>query len=236
MKAQIKIKSRFCGPPDSGNGGYTCGMVAKWIDGPAEVILRRPPPLNRALDIEKTDTGQVILYDDAGIIAEASSTHLKLDSPQPPVFSEVEKSVPVEEMIKHHNIPGCFVCGPQREKDDGLRIFSAPINRTDYLAATWIPDLSLADVGGFIREEIIWAALDCPGGWAVLHEKMRPILLGTLAAQIQGRVKPGNKCIIVAWKISQDGRKIFAGTALYSESGRLLGKAKATWIELKPGI
>jgi hypothetical protein len=50
MKEQLRVDRRFCGPPNSGNGGYTCGLVANFIDGPAEVILRRPPPLNRQLN------------------------------------------------------------------------------------------------------------------------------------------------------------------------------------------
>src|SRR3982750_648655 len=33
---QVVIDSRFNGPPDSANGGYTCGLVAAAIDGPAE--------------------------------------------------------------------------------------------------------------------------------------------------------------------------------------------------------
>ena len=235
MKAQIKIDRRFCGPPDSGNGGYTCGMVAKWIDGPAEVILRRPPPLNKKLSIKKIDNDKVILYDDIGIIAEAVSADIVFDPPQPPAFSKVDKASPAPEMLKKHQYPTCFVCGPQREINDGMRIFSAPIKGTGYMAATWIPDPSLSNPAGTIQDEIIWASLDCPGGWAVVHEKMRPILLGKLAVHINDRMKPGDKCIVVALKLSQKGRKILTGSALFSESGQLYARAKATWIELKPG-
>jgi len=201
VKTQVKIDSRFCGPPNSGNGGYTCGIVAKLVEGPAEVILRRPPPLNRILNIEKI---------------------------------EVEKLTPAVDIIENHQYPTCFVCGPQRENQDGLRIFSCPVQGAGYMAATWIPDPSLSDATGNIKNEIIWAALDCPGGWRVVHEKMRPILLGKFAVQIEGKMKPGDKCIVVAWKISEEGRKIITGTGLFSDSGRLYAKAKATWIELKP--
>jgi hypothetical protein len=233
VKAQVEIDRRFCGPSDSGNGGYTCGIVAKLIGGPAEVILRRPPPLNRALNIEKTDSDKVVLYDETGIIAEASSTHIEFDLPEPPTFSEVENSSPAADIIERHQYPTCFVYGPLRKKHDGLRIFSAPIKERGYLASTWIPDSSLSDAAGTIRDEIIWAALDCPGGWAVVYDKMRPILLGKLAVHIQDRIMSGDKSIIVAWKISEEGRKIITGTALFSESGRLYARAKATWIELK---
>jgi hypothetical protein len=48
------------------------------------------------------------------------------------------------------------------------------------------------------------------------------------------RVKAGNKYVIVAWKISQECRKTFTGSALFSEKGDLFAKAKATWIEIDP--
>ena len=43
--ATLSIDRRFCGPPGSGNGGYTAGRLAALIGDPAEIMLRRPPPL-----------------------------------------------------------------------------------------------------------------------------------------------------------------------------------------------
>ncbi|NLD48783.1 MAG: hypothetical protein GX660_16590, partial [Clostridiaceae bacterium] len=51
MNSQIIITQQFCGPHNSGNGGYTCGRLASYINGPAEVTLKLPPPLNQALDV-----------------------------------------------------------------------------------------------------------------------------------------------------------------------------------------
>ena len=40
------IERRFNGPPDSGNGGIACGLLASTVDFPVpEVTLRLPPPL-----------------------------------------------------------------------------------------------------------------------------------------------------------------------------------------------
>ena len=44
--ATVVIDRRFNGPEHSSNGGYACGSVAAFIDGPAEVTLRVPPPLD----------------------------------------------------------------------------------------------------------------------------------------------------------------------------------------------
>jgi hypothetical protein len=51
----IVIDRRFRGPPESGNGGYTCGLVAGRVDGPAEVTLRLPPPLEEPLTVASGD-------------------------------------------------------------------------------------------------------------------------------------------------------------------------------------
>jgi hypothetical protein len=45
MTDSLVIPSRFCGPLDSGNGGYVCGRIAAYVSGPVTVTLRRPPPL-----------------------------------------------------------------------------------------------------------------------------------------------------------------------------------------------
>ena len=50
----ITIPRRFNGPPHSGNGGYVCGRLASYLDGPASVRLRVPPPLERELRVETT--------------------------------------------------------------------------------------------------------------------------------------------------------------------------------------
>ena len=36
----LTIPRRFNGPPRSGNGGYVCGRLASYLDGPASVRLR----------------------------------------------------------------------------------------------------------------------------------------------------------------------------------------------------
>src|SRR4051794_9069217 len=72
VSATIVIDARFNGPPDSANGGYTCGLVASAIDGPAEVTLRQPPPLERELSVERNEAeGRALLFDGDELVAEA---------------------------------------------------------------------------------------------------------------------------------------------------------------------
>ena len=55
----LTIPSRFNGPAGVGNGGYVCGRIAAYVDGPATVTLRRPPPLDTPLEVERDDAGSV---------------------------------------------------------------------------------------------------------------------------------------------------------------------------------
>lgn len=53
----IVIERRFRGPPESGHGGYTCGLLAREIPGAAEVSLRVPSPLERRLTLAAMTAG-----------------------------------------------------------------------------------------------------------------------------------------------------------------------------------
>ncbi len=70
MTATLTIAKRFHGPPASGNGGYVCGRLARFIPGPAVVRLKAPPPLERPLTVESTATG-ARLTDRGKTLAEA---------------------------------------------------------------------------------------------------------------------------------------------------------------------
>ena len=99
------------------------------------------------------------------------------------------------------------------------------------VAAAWIPhdDLATDDI---VRPEFIWAALDCPGGFAGVGFDS-PTVLGRIATEVTGRVDAGERCVVIGWPVGHDGRKHFAGTALFGEDGRLVGKSYQTWIEIK---
>ncbi|TQV66702.1 hypothetical protein FKG94_26775 [Exilibacterium tricleocarpae] len=83
-----------------------------------------------------------------------------------------------------------------------------------------------------VRPEFLWAALDCPGYFAV-QARADLALLGRLAAVIGADVVPGEPLIVTGWPIAHDGRKHRAGTALFDAAGKLFARAEATWISLK---
>jgi hypothetical protein len=62
------------------------------------------------------------------------------------------------------------------------------------VAAPWVPDDTLADPDeGYVRPEFLWAALDCPGYYASLDGRRRPIVLGQMVARLEGLIRPGER-------------------------------------------
>jgi hypothetical protein len=216
---ELVIDRKFRGPSESANGGYTCGLLASFLHGPAEVTLRLPPPLERPLEV--TTEGPIELRDGDDVVAEASSAELDLEAPEPISFEEAAAAA-LAEGDKESVFPECFVCGWARE--DGLRIYAGPVDGGELVAATWMPR---EDV---IAPEFVWAALDCPGAYAVHFGVRGNPVLGRLTARVEHLPHPGERCVVMAWPLGEDGRKLFAGTALYGQDGRVLGSARATWI------
>jgi hypothetical protein len=240
--SSIVIDKRYCGPPNSGNGGYVCGRLAQQIPGGAEVTLRAPPPLNKPLDVFATDDGSWELRDGATLVAIGRPASVEFARLEQASFDEAcgaELRTPVKP--HEHLLPTCFVCGPARTKGDGLRIFAGPLGRQSrdgsaVLAATWTPDPTLTADDGFVAPEFLWSALDCPTGYASSYDPVSgsfdrtPILLGRMSARIETRPRPGERCVITAWATGRDGRKRVAEAAAYGEGGALLAVARATWI------
>jgi hypothetical protein len=158
---------------------------------------------------------------------------VEIDIPEPVSFSDAEAAVGSYIGFRHHPFPTCFVCGPKRAEGEGLRIFPGPISGCDVVAAPWTPDASLAGEDGTVRPEFVWAALDCPGFFGLFKEpSQHPAVLGRLAAKLIAPVQPGERCVITGWRPGADGRKLYSGTALFSDDGELRGVAQATWIRL----
>jgi hypothetical protein len=232
----IVIPSRFNGPPDSGNGGYTCGLVAGFVGNPAEVSLRAPPPLELPLEVESSNGGVAIRHGDT-LVAEARAAELDLDVPEPVSLDDA--------MAGHreghrrwddvHPFPECVVCGSAREGADGFGILAGPVGDGGVFASDWTPDPSLGDEHGEVRRECVWAALDCPSSSPVGNpDGNPPIVLAQLTARVKGPVKVARPHVVISWPIEMDGRKRWAGSAIFTEHGELLAMARALWIELRP--
>ncbi len=231
----IMIGRRFRGPPLSGNGGYVCGMLAGAAASLLTVRLLRPPPLDQPLEIrEDRERSQVFLMNGEEPVASGRPGTCTVTVPEPPSYADALAAARGYEGFREHAYPGCFVCGPERPRGDGLRIFASAIAGRELVAAAWLPDASLAGPDGKILPEFMWAALDCPGFFATGIAARGP-LLGEFTARIDRRVHASEACVVIGWAIGHEGRKHFTGTAVFDDSGELCARATATWIELKPG-
>lgn len=224
VEETVSIATRFRGPPDSGNGGYTCGCLARLVGEPVEVTLRKPPPMEKMLVVRGGD-----LLDGDVVIATAVRAALQLEIPERVSFAEAKERSRHYIGADAHLVPGCFVCGPGRAPGDGLRIFPGRSAPGQPAAAPWIPDASLCDERGEVRKEILWASLDCPGYFGAM-DSMQMALLGRMAGAIDRPVRPGERCVIMGWRLGGEGRKVHAGSALWNEAGELVGRSQQTWI------
>jgi hypothetical protein len=230
--APLIVPSHFNGPPDSGNGGYVCGLLGRRIGGSVEVRLHQPPPLDRPLDVREED-GALHAWDGATRIATARATRLRMDVPEPPSLADAEVAAAAPEATAYHPdhpFPSCFVCGPAREAGDGLRIFPGPVAGREVWATPWVPPAAFANGDGVVLPEVVWAALDCPSAMPVMSP--RPIVLGTLSARRLHDVRAGETYRILSWPIAHVGRKRTSGVALFDGAEELVAAATAVWVEL----
>jgi len=231
----IRIAARFCGPPSSGNGGYTAGVLAALTaQAPAvEVTLRRPPPLDVDLATTPTPEGWALHHGDH-LVAEATSRDATA-LPEAVPAVDVATARAAEESyagLRSHPFSGCFVCGPAREPGDGMLLSPGRID-AGRTACTWTPDASLGNADGRVAAPYVWAALDCPGGWTGALED-RPMVLGRIAATVSHAVRVGGTYVVVGRLLGTDGRKTVTASTVYDSAGQECARAGHTWIDVDP--
>ena len=196
--------------------------------------MRRPPPLDTTPFVERAAHQYSVHLDNGDVIAVAQPVGEPITAD--PVVIDIPAEAPPALPADRHPFRTCVTCGPDRAPGDGLRIFAKRIPGQAVLADQWTPDQSLADNDGSVRPEIVWASLDCPGGWAAFDRISGGVaVLGQMTAQVDRTPFVGEPCAIVASSRRRDGRKIDAHSALYSCDGELLAAARAVWIDVTPG-
>jgi hypothetical protein len=211
----LTIPGRFNGPPGSGNGGVTCGLLAT-ATGLSQVTLRQPPPLDVALEVRSGE-----LYDGDQLVATAAAADVTVTSIAPVSLADAKAATASYPGWKDHPFPTCFVCGP--DHPSGLRVFPGPV-ADGVVAAPWTP----ADDDPVM----VWAALDCPSGWS--HDiPGRPMVLGRMTCRIDRLPEPGQETVAMGWRLGEDGRKCFTASGLFTGSGELLALAEQTWVVLQ---
>lgn len=204
-------------------------MAATGFSASGSVRLHRPPPVEKAMRLER-DAGVIRVLDDTDIVLEAHPSAVEV------VRAPLDRSV-AETILERgpapvdpdHPAPDCFVCG---HRVDGLRLSPRHLDGTSIWATTWSPDLSMSQDGSTVEERIIWGALDCPAGFAVTRYGVEQAdffpALTRFDVTITHPVPVGRAVVVAGWFISEDPKRTHGGTAIVDDQGTVLASAFAS--------
>ena len=230
----VTIPSRFKGPPNSANGGYACGLMARRIEGDVAASLKIPPPLDTPIALTESE-GAVEMHLGARLVGRAQPAQLDLEVPTRPEPLRLGGD-PVDapgRPVKFAPFSTCFVCGKDREHPDGLCIHPQQVEgREAMVAARWRLHEGLGDEHGFVAPEYLWAALDCPGYFACAPGEAA--LLARLTVSIRASLGSADEALVLGWDLSRAGRKRRCGTAIFAPDGALVAKAEGLWVVVDP--
>jgi hypothetical protein len=230
---RVLIPRRFNGPPASANGGYTCGLIARHIRGPAEVSLRSPPPLDTALELVREGDGRVVLCHRELLVAEGRPAEpLDLELPVRPTVAEAREALRRHPWLgaRHHPFSDCYICGAGRHDGLGLHFGDLPREPT-MTAALLVADATIPHDEGGLMPEIVWGALDCPSYVPAMWDADVPSLLARMHAELLEPIRLGEPVVAVGWMLGAEGRKTETASALLSADGRMLARARHLWVQ-----
>ena len=220
---EIVLPRRYRGPLTSANGGYACGRLAAFVDAEEVEVTLRLPLRSIARSRSSTRT--------AGR-SSSTATHSSPRRGRRRSRSSRRRRCPSTPPTRRaSDTPAswspdfgeCYVCGV---REDGLEIRVGPVAGREPLHAA---PVALRETGA----EFVWAAVDCPGAYAVGAEGRGDIVLGRMTARVDRVPEAGDELVVASWPLGEDGRKLYAGTALFAPDGELLALARQTWIAPK---
>jgi len=230
----VLVPGRFCGPPGSGNGGYTVGLVGKHLGPQVEVTLKRPIPLDRVIQVVTDGHSAATLVDGNVEIGSARRAALDIDIPEGVSFPRAARARANFAGYRAHPFPNCFVCGTNRHCGEGMCLFTGAVEE-GIVASSWVPSAEFLTDGGEVSPELTLAALDCPGAWGLidLYGIEGPFVLGRMTYRLDRPIYASKRYVVMGWAQGREGRKAYCGTAVYDAEGTVCAAAGATWIELR---
>ena len=192
-----------------------------------EVTLRLPPPLERPLTVTR-DGERVLLLDGEALVAEARAGDPGVTPPTPPTLRRGGGRRPRAERARGARSSTSASSAARRPEGDGLEIHAGLVAGRDdgLVATTW--------VARDVRPEIVWAVIDCPGAYSLHGDGRGDPLLARITARVDRLPEEGERCVVAAWPLDEDGRKRHAATALYGEDGLPIAVSRQLWIAPRP--
>ncbi|MFT3865644.1 MAG: hypothetical protein QM729_15355 [Solirubrobacterales bacterium] len=231
----VSVPAKFNGPPASGNGGYSCGVLAKRFDGPAAVSLKRHIPLDRAVELRFEDDGAMRAFSDGETIAEAVAATPLAPWDGPTIDLDAARAAHDRfAPAGSGTFDTCFVCG--RARPDGLHVFSGPTNFDGVVASHWTPPDWAADEDGAVLPEFVWAVLDCPGYFALHGGDLAVAYLVRQQVEIVTPPRVGVEYVVAGRALERSGRKGLAATAILDAEGEVLAHAECLLVAPRQAV
>jgi hypothetical protein len=201
----------------------------------AVVSLRRPVPLEEELAV-RADDGVARAFDRGGeVVLEAVAGPALAGWEGPMVTVEAARAAAARFVAPAGGtFDRCFVCG--RARHDGFGVFPGPVEESDLVAAPWTPPAWAAGDDGVVRAEFVWAALDCPGYFAVHGADLALAFLARQQSALLAPIRAGVEHVAVGRPLGRDRRKGFAATAILDAGGAVLAHSEQLLVEPREGM
>ena len=159
----VNVGPWFQGPTGSGQGGWTAHRLAKAIDAPVTVAIKRPIPLEVDLAIAAAErrvaSGRPARTRPAGPGRYAVDTGLRRRRTRCRLAdaADARTRFPLHD---DHPVPVCFSCGANA---DSMQVHSGPLPDGRWATDWTVPEWAV-DADGTVDEGALWAAIDCAQG------------------------------------------------------------------------
>ncbi|WP_306333455.1 hypothetical protein [Streptomyces sp. KL118A] len=238
----LTVPASHQGYPGVAFGGYVAGVLAgRAAARTVRVDFRAATPVDSPVGLGDVAGGGAQLTDGEGTVLATATPAPDLPVSGLPDAPSWEQAAAATEAFLASGLTGlaeggavvdCFGCGP-RPPGRGLRQHCMRVPGRDVVATAWTAHPAFADARGMLREELLWAVLDCPTAWAGVHVgSLRPgAVTASLTATLLRPVATGEEHITYAWPISSAGRKHTMGVAVSTAHGGLCALGEALWID-----
>jgi hypothetical protein len=241
MHETVTVEPTYHGFEGAGHGGYTAGLAAQLAGAPVEVTIRRRIPVGEPMEVRRVDGGRIELRGAEGAVLQATPAEPRVEVPAPVALAEAQAAA--EGFLGFVWTPSssCLTCGTERPGGEGLRVFTGPVDgRPGLVAAPWIPHPSFAGPDGILPEEFVWAALDCPGAWALRSDRSEPYrrtVTVQMTARVLRPVRAAEPHVVMAWPVPGRRRLLDAACAVIGPGGEVAAVATTVWLPAeRPGV